>query len=280
MTRLHPFLPPAAVLVAVAAAACSDTTRDLSCDHGRCDEVGEREPVLIDLHLINHEVIDGEQETFRLVADVSGRALFEIPDGHVISARIWAADGASNPDFRVTGELVYDADHVGGYLSETIDSSELLPWQALRVRLIGELGDQLIDQTFEFSAGDERGREVEESVFGKVATPTVVIDGEAELLVVTAEPVDELLALIPEHHALNLEVFASDGASNPDFRIAGGFDFFEIGIEERVSGVWVSDVIETTELVPWQQLSIRIFGELRGRPIDETFRFGIEDIDR
>ncbi len=67
-----------------------------------------------------------------------------------------ATDGASNPDYKVSGELEYDADNVGGYIGN-VDTSTLLPYQRLTARVFGELANQSVDQSFDFDAGESMG---------------------------------------------------------------------------------------------------------------------------
>jgi hypothetical protein len=91
---------------------------------------------------------------------------------------------------------------------------------------------------------------------------------DVESLRIVAEPADEFVSEVEDGHVLVLEVFSSDGSSNRFVRrrallIFDADDFFG----------WVTDPIDTSEFMPWQELSVRIHGVLGGRVIDETFTF-------
>ena len=109
---------------------------------------------LANLSMLMYESQDGEVERFALYADVVDAYYDVVPDEHTLHVEIYAADGASNPEFKVTSTITYDADAVGGYTSDLIDTSELLPWQLLKIRIVGELAGEFVDQTFEFTPGD------------------------------------------------------------------------------------------------------------------------------
>ncbi|MFU8802543.1 MAG: hypothetical protein ACNA8W_01925 [Bradymonadaceae bacterium] len=122
----------------------------------KCDGF-DRVELLSELSLLNRENIEGEEETLQVYGEVADDFYFDVEDGHVLKIEIWASDGASDPDFVVEGELVYDLDHVGAFLSDSIDVSELLPYQGLRILVTGEYGENQVVQLFEFLYGATDG---------------------------------------------------------------------------------------------------------------------------
>ncbi len=140
---------------------------------GKCDNpdaalLASKTRLIAELVMTDYETADGEFESFRL----GSTELVELEEGedapevgHTLALEIWANDGASNEDFKVEAELVYDGEI---YTTDVIDTSDLLPWQLLRVDVKGELGDREILQGFEFAPGFEIGDEV---IVGDVEDP-------------------------------------------------------------------------------------------------------------
>ena len=129
----------------------------------KSDEVTDGR-LLESLDIVDQE-FDGDESTMvlRLVGELNGNHYFdEIEDGHELLVSIRANDGAST-DFSVEATMAYTADGVGGYLSDPIDVSELLPYQSLRVAVSGTHEGGEVAQAFEFADGATTGVEVFEN---------------------------------------------------------------------------------------------------------------------
>jgi len=138
------------------------STTNPTCSGGKCDGDEDRINLLSSLLILDRENLEGELETFRLFGDVADDFYFDVEDGHTLKVDVWAHDGASDPTFTIQADLVYYEDGAGAFVSEEIDVSELLPYLGLRISVRGELGEQKIDQIFEFLEGSTEGVQVEE----------------------------------------------------------------------------------------------------------------------
>jgi hypothetical protein len=132
---------------------------------GKCDNpdaalFSSSARLIKNLDMINYESSEGTTETFRLTGEVIDDEYSNVEDGQTLTVELYAADGASNEDFKITGEITYEEEGIGAFISETIDTSELLPWQLLRADVTGTYGEQEISQAFEFAPGLEQGVEV------------------------------------------------------------------------------------------------------------------------
>ncbi len=150
---------------------------------GKCDNPdaalqSSSNRLLAALDMTNYENEMGETESFRLVGEVIEDQYFVVEQGQTLTVELYAADGASVQDFKVTAELTYEEEGVGAFVSDTIDTSELIPWQLLRIDVTGahtfvetnedaEEGEPVevveereIMQTFEYTPGLETGAEV------------------------------------------------------------------------------------------------------------------------
>lgn len=130
---------------------------------GKCDDPdavlnASTSRLINSLDMVDYQSADGESESFALTASLIDLGDEEAPlEGATLSLELYAADGASNPDFKLTAELVFDGTD---FVSQAIDTSELLPWQLMRVDVTGEHAGRTINQAFEFAPGFEVGAEV------------------------------------------------------------------------------------------------------------------------
>lgn len=132
---------------------------------GKCDDPdaalqSSSSRLINGLEMLDYESSEGVEESFVLMAQVTDEEYGNVEDGHTLKVEIYGADGAADPDFKVDGELTYHVDGVGAYLSETIDTSLLLPWQLIRIEVSGIYGEKEILQSFEFAPGLTQGAEI------------------------------------------------------------------------------------------------------------------------
>lgn len=156
---------------------------------GKCDDpnaVLNTSPsrLLASLDMVDFQNLQGESESFALVGDIVLADGEEPPaEGATLDLQIAAVDGASNPDFKVSAQLVFDG---AQFRSDTVDSSDLIPWQLMHIDVTGMHGDREINQAFEYAPGFEIGAEVlpeldladpfEQAL--DVTLPVIVIDPE------------------------------------------------------------------------------------------------------
>lgn len=152
---------------------------------GKCDNPdaalqSSSNRLLASLDMTNYENTEGESESFRLVGEVLEEQYLVVEQGQTLTVEIYAADGASNEEFKVTAELTYEEDGVGAFVSDTIDTSALIPWQLLRIDVKGThefvvpateeteeepateetFEEREVLQAFEFGPGLETGAEI------------------------------------------------------------------------------------------------------------------------
>lgn len=136
---------------------------------GKCDDPdaalqSSSARIVANLEMMSYESSEGVEEDFILMAEALEESFEILEEGDVLKVEIYAADGAANPDFKVEGELQYRVVDeellIGSFVSERIDTSELLPWQLLKIDVIGQLGETDVLQTFEFAPGLMQGAEI------------------------------------------------------------------------------------------------------------------------
>lgn len=139
---------------------------------GKCDDPNavlnvSQTRLLASLDMADYFAEDGESESFTLTGELLEVEDEDAPEaGHTLDLEIWANDGASNPDFKIPAVLTFDGER---YTSETIDSSDLIPWQLLRIDVTGTHAARDIVQGFEYAPGFDIGDEV--VVHGETADP-------------------------------------------------------------------------------------------------------------
>ena len=132
--------------------------------------------VVGELTMTEYESAENEIEFFKLVAPVLEDRAELVEDGHTLNAKVYAADGAADPDFFIEAELVFNGDQYE--TPDYVDTTELLPWQLLRIDLTGVAGEQEINQRFEFAPGSVSGVEVLPDLddpFALASDPTVPV---------------------------------------------------------------------------------------------------------
>lgn len=245
----------------------------------KCDAVGEDGSVLTGLSLQTLESSDVSQQV-RLIGSVSDDALFAIEDGHALAAQIYASDGASNTDFRIPATLEFDADNVGGYVSDVVEIGELIPWQRLTVEVSGTLQGKSVSETWHFFPGDDEGTPAgaaqlpAELITGAYINNYQFADGSEESFRIVADVAPELFDVLEGGEQLSVEIAAVDGASNPDFAVRSA-----IAYDADNVGGFISDQIDTSELLPWQKIEVRLFGAIGSVEVDERFGFVPGDIE-
>ncbi len=145
-----------------------------------------------------------ESQSVRFVGEVSEDILMGIPDGHPLDVTIYASDGASNTDYTVPATLEFEADNVGGYISDPIDTSALLPWQRLTVEISGSMEGLSIEEKWYFSSGEPEGTRGEllpdELVTGLYMNNYQFADGVEESFTLRADIADAIYD-VPECRA-------------------------------------------------------------------------------
>ena len=130
---------------------------------GKCDDPNavlnvSQTRLLASLDMVDFENFEGEEEMFGLVGEALDIEDEESPiEGDTLSLEIYATDGAADPDFKISGELVFDGER---FVADLIDSSELIPWQLMRIDVVGTHQGRDILQGFEYAPGFDIGDEV------------------------------------------------------------------------------------------------------------------------
>lgn len=130
---------------------------------GKCDDPNallnaySEQRLLSGLEITARVNEDGETEYLEFAGSPLDEHVESLDDGHTLSMAIRAADGAST-DFAVESELVYDGD-TGEFVSDIVETSELLPWQLLSIEVTGTQGEREIAQIFEFGLDGDVGAE-------------------------------------------------------------------------------------------------------------------------
>lgn len=276
-------------LIGLLAAGCGADARDDDAQSGPAqgapgDAGGKQDSAeaafLASLEMINHEIIDGEQQTFRLVAEVSAAIIDDMKDGETLTAELWLLDGDADPSFRITTTLTFHEAGIGAFLSETVDASAFLPWRQMQARLISPRGQM----DFVFQAGEAMATEIT-SPERPMTEPTIAPleglemfervqeGGEKEQLTLLGYLRDPYLYTVADGHTLKITVWASDGAADPSYTVEGNLVFVEDGL-----GGYISSALDTSALLPWGQLTVQISGELEGAEVDQRFTFTPGDL--
>ncbi len=174
---------------------------------GKCDDPNavlnvSATRLLSSLDMMDYMEVADVGQSFALIGQV-----LEIEDedgpleGDTLAVDVYAADGAANQDFKISAELVFDGVR---YVSESIDSSDLIPWQLLRVDVTGTHAGRDIAQGFDYAPG-------------------FMVGDEVVVRVESADPFAEALNV-------NLPVIYIDpAAETPDYERASGVDGFNLG---------------------------------------------------
>lgn len=265
------------LLVATLLWGCEGINDDSSgdgIDDGKADTFYDQEAPIASLQMLDYTAVDGEQESFALLAEAGEPIYDQVVDGDSLQVEIWASDGASNPDYRIDASVTFYEEGVGAFMSETIDTSTLLPWLRLSIRIHGLLSSgYAIDQTFTFEPGETEGAHYRPGQDRMIEALGMlnhqVIDGESETFELIAEAGEPIYDEVVDGDLLTAEIWASDGASNPDFRLSATLTFYADGV-----GAFMSETIDTSELLPWLELTVRLSGTLTsGTVVDESFVF-------
>ncbi|MFN3198375.1 MAG: hypothetical protein ACE366_08170 [Bradymonadia bacterium] len=249
------------------------------------------------VELLEHEVVDGEKETFYITAEVADAFYDDAVDGETLKVEMWLLDGDANPEFKINTTLTYHVDGAGAFVSDLVDASDFLPWNTMKMRLTGERGYD----DFVFTYGNDLGQVTVEPMDTGVCmvdaecgageacvdaacvamAPETIklvaglemisheeIDGEKETIELVAYPSDEFYNTLEDGHVLQISLWASDGASNHDYKIPGALVFHVDGV-----GAYISGTLDTSDLLPWGQMTVEITGELNGESVHQQFVF-------
>lgn len=240
------------------------TTEPAGAAPGRIDGKADADRPLAfaSVQMIDYAFAEGEEESFGLLIEASDAYDDLVADGDELTASISATDGASNPDFYVTGSLTYHEDGIGAFVSESpVDTSLLLPWHELTVRLTSELstGDE-IDESWTFVAGTT---EAEPSA-NQPGAPTGLFRGlslvdyrstpETASFAILAELGDEHYGEAADGQLLSYELWADDVES---YALEGLLTYEADGV-----GAFLGETIDASDLVPFYALNVRLTGEL------------------
>ena len=123
---------------------------------------------------------DAAAGAYRLVGAIAEDYRDQVGQEHVLSATITAADGDATSPEPLTVDLSYDANELA-FVSHALDAPTLAGWETLTIEVTGEIGEETIEQTFEFAAGELEGTEVLPDPFAPardVDQAVIIIDPE------------------------------------------------------------------------------------------------------
>jgi len=130
------------------AAECARGESGKTVGKGSSDPMKERTDYFGEVTIINRD--DGASSTsFRIVGLLGDDSPYP-DDGEKLEVTVRSPNG----DASVSGWMTYSAEGVGGYVSETLDVSTLLPWDTLHVDLEGAIGMNPVNETFSIENSD------------------------------------------------------------------------------------------------------------------------------
>ncbi|MBU1432149.1 hypothetical protein KKF91_16560, partial [Myxococcota bacterium] len=202
-----------------------------------------------------------EAQSLTLIASVAEAYYGQPADGHTLDVELF---DVGSPDFRVKAKLTYYIDGVGAYMSAPIDTSDLLPWTNLGVRVFGTLGEQKIDQTLTLAAADLPLPATPIELIGALDfTQYTSAEGEQESFMLIASVAEAYYGQPADGHTLQV-AFAD--AAHPDFEIKATLTYYEDGL-----GAYSTEVVDTSLLLPWSALKVTITGALGEQVVEQVF---------
>lgn len=108
------------------------------------------------------------------------------------------------------------------------------------------------------------------------------IEGEEEVFELYGVVADDYYAAMEDGHTLKVEVWAMDGASNPDFLIEGSMEYWHrrrpptsapLHSREYLGDFLTSEIMDVSELLPYQGLRVAVTGEYNGKKVEQFFDF-------
>lgn len=278
-----PHLGSLALIASLTACSISPSDDGATPCTGKCDSAAGRALASLELNDVRTGE-SGDSQQFRLVGSLTD-ALYDVAeDGDSLAVELRLADGDADPSFRITTKIVYDADAIGGFISDDVDASGFLPWRYMIAHVQGSLrGGAEVDEYFAFEqgtlAGEPVGADWAPSPIARIGANQVTFDPDVpeQVLMFWAE-LDPALAPPPEQihdgDKLSLELRLADGDADPNFAIRTTMTY-----DADAADAFVTDTVDVSAFLPWTVMKARVTGTLGGdTTVDRTFIMRIDDV--